>query len=254
MIVNFDYRFCLEFDEYVTSHYFSLKVTPRSAPFYRIINMETNDNLYHTKDGYGNIISFGSIKDEHNIFEINTKGQIEFFDEYYDTQGGSDLSKLYLFESQFIKYSDSFLGFIKNIEYNCNIQSFARYIVNVIFSNFIYQRGVTTTDCTIDTLLTYKKGVCQDFAHLMIAVLRYYGIPARYVSGFVSGEGESHAWVEYFDGTIWRGADPTHNILITKEPYIKVSHGKDAYDTIMNKGVFVGKTTQNLIITASVEQ
>jgi transglutaminase-like putative cysteine protease len=253
MIVNFDYKFCLEFEEPVSNHYFSLKVTPRVTPYYKILNMGTSDNLFHTKDGFGNIISFGSIKEEHTTFEITTSGQIEFFDEYYDIDD-IDLSKLYLYESQFIKYSDSFLGFINNIEYNCDIQKFTKYIVGMIFSSFTYQRGVTTTECTIDTLLIHKKGVCQDFAHLMIAVLRYYGIAARYVSGFVSGEGESHAWVEYFDGKIWRGADPTHNILIAKEPYIKVAHGKDAYDTAMNKGVFVGKTTQNLIITASVEQ
>ncbi len=253
MIVNFDYRFHLEFEELVSNHYFSLKVTPRIAPYYRILNMETSDSLFHTKDGFGNIISFGCVKEEHKSLDISTKGQIEFFDDYYDMDI-IDLSKLYLFESQFIKYSDSFLGFIKNIEYNGDIQKFVQDVVGMIFNNFSYQRGVTTSTCTIDTLLAYRKGVCQDFSHLMIGVLRYYGIPARYVIGFVSGEGESHAWVEYFDGSIWRGADPTHNILITKEPYIKVAQGRDAYDTSMNKGVFVGKTTQNLIITASVEQ
>lgn len=253
MIVNLDYKLCLEFDKAVSNHYFSLKVTPRMTPYYNILGIDTNDNLYYTKDGFGNIIGFGAIKEEHSSLEINTKARIEFFDTYYDVENG-DLSKLYLFESQFIKYSDDFLGFINNIEYNCDIQKFVQDLVGKIFNSFTYQRGITTSECTIDTLLIYKKGVCQDFAHLMIAVLRYYGIPARYVSGFVSGEGESHAWVEYFDGKIWKGADPTHNILITKEPYIKVAHGKDAYDTTMNKGVFVGKTTQNLIVTASVEQ
>lgn len=253
MIVNFDYRFRLEFEELVSNHYFSLKVTPRGTPYYRILNIETSDNLFHTKDGFGNIISFGFMKELHNSLEISTSGHIEFFDDYYDMDD-IDLSKLYLFESQFIKYSDSFLWFIKNIEYNCDIQKFVQGVVNTIFNSFTYQRGITTSECNIDTLLRYNKGVCQDFAHLMIAILRYYGVPARYISGFVSGEGESHAWVEYFDGSIWKGADPTHNILITKEPYIKVAQGRDAYDTSMNKGVFVGKTKQNLVITASVEQ
>lgn len=253
MIVNLNYRFYIEFCEMVSNHYFALRVTPRKTPYYNILEFETNDNLYHTIDGFGNTISFGNIKEGHDFFEINTKATLKFVENYFDFDE-SGLSKFYLFESQFVKYSDKFIEFVKELHYTSDIKKFIANISNIIYETFHYERGVTTTDCTIDTLLKHNKGVCQDFAHLMITTLRYFGIPARYVSGFVKGEGESHAWVEYFDGFFWLGVDPTHNVVITNEPYIKVAHGRDAFDTTMNKGVFVGNGTQRLIITSSVEQ
>ena len=70
-------------------------------------------------------------------------------------------------------------------------------------------------ETTAAEVLERKEGVCQDFAHLMIALCRQRGIPARYVNGFLVGEGETHAWVEIFDGYNWLGFDPTHNCRIS---------------------------------------
>ena len=80
---------------------------------------------------------------------------------------------------------------------------------------------------------------------MLIAYLRDLKIPARYVSGFVTGEGESHAWVEYFNGKIWLGVDPTHNRIIKNEPYIKIAQGRDALDTAINKGSLSAKANSN---------
>ncbi|MCK9336732.1 MAG: transglutaminase family protein [Arcobacteraceae bacterium] len=253
MIVNLAYSFNLTFDKSIQNHYFTLRVTPRATPYYKMYDFETNDYLFHTIDGFGNIISFGDLKGSHTSFGIITKAKFQFTNSYYDTDNIL-FRHLYLSESEFVRFSPLFKDFVKDIENINDLKSFVFSLVNMIFDGFVFERGITSVDSTINTLLEYKKGVCQDFAHLLIAVLRYYRIPARYVSGFVTGEGESHAWVEYFDGQVWLGADPTHNILITNEPYIKIAHGRDAHDTSMNKGVFSGLANQKLSVSTIMEQ
>ena len=93
-----------------------------------------------------------------------------------------------------------------------------------IYNAFDYEAGVTEADSPIDHALETKRGVCQDFAHIMIAICRGWGVPARYVSGYLftdrseggdrSSPDATHAWVEVFLPTLrWVGFDPTNNIL-----------------------------------------
>lgn len=76
-------------------------------------------------------------------------------------------------------------------------------------------------------------GVCQDFAHVMLAACRAEGFLARYVSGMVPGEGETHAWVEVYEDGHWHACDPTFN-KPADEGYIKLAHGHDTNDSAVN--------------------
>ena len=78
-------------------------------------------------------------------------------------------------------------------------------------------------------------------------------IPARYVNGFIEGEGATHAWVEVYDDGAWWGIDPTHNRPI-EWGYIKLSHGRDAEDCPVNRGVFTGAASQTAEIRVIVEE
>ena len=106
-----------------------------------------------------------------------------------------------------------------------------------------YEKGVTTFQTTAEEAMKLKKGVCQDYAHILIALLRMMRIPARYVVGMMIGEGFSHAWVEMEADGRWYGLDPTNDVLVG-ENYIKISHGRDYNDCIVNKGVFTGMASQ----------
>ncbi|MDX2302848.1 MAG: transglutaminase family protein [Microscillaceae bacterium] len=105
-----------------------------------------------------------------------------------------------------------------------------------------YQSGITQADTTAEEAMERKKGVCQDFSHVMIGILRYQHIAARYVSGYLnSGENAAdahlHAWVEvYIPFVGWKGFDPT-NRLMEDEHYIKIAHGKDYLDCQPIKGI-----------------
>lgn len=254
MRINLDYKFSIVFSEPVKEHRFAMRIIPMETCYYDISSFSTNDNFFHVKDGFGNIVSFGDIKEPHNTFEVTLRAEIDFNDIYHEKEGLLPAS-IFLFETRLTHYSVFFEKLLSSLSIpkKYDTEQIVQYVTNWIFDNFIYERGITTVKCGIDTIIEYRKGVCQDFAHLMIAILRYNHIPARYVSGFTIGEGESHAWVEYFDGYLWKGADPTHNLLINYEPYVKIAHGRDAADVAINKGVFIGQASQYMNIQAIVK-
>jgi len=108
---------------------------------------------------------------------------------------------------------------------------------------FEYLPGSTVVSSTLQEILELRVGVCQDFAHVLIALARHLGWPARYVSGYLvpeaESEGYSHAWVEIgsSDGS-WLGLDPTHKAETT-EWHVAVAVGRDYSDVSPLRGVFV---------------
>ena len=116
-----------------------------------------------------------------------------------------------------------------------------------------YQPGLTQSQTTAAEALALGQGVCQDYAHILLALCRAAHIPARYVIVFMEGEGATHAWVEVYDREVWWGIDPTNNRQI-EFGYIKLSHGRDAEDCPVNRGVFTGTATQTAEIRVIVEE
>ncbi len=115
--------------------------------------------------------------------------------------------------------------------------------LNLIVSNSIeYVGGSTTTSTCSREALNQGKGVCQDFAHILISVARMNNLPARYINGFIfddanSGENSTHAWVEVFLKDLgWVGFDPSHKKCID-DKYIRISTGFDFLDASTIKGV-----------------
>jgi transglutaminase-like putative cysteine protease len=132
-----------------------------------------------------------------------------------------------------------------------------------LYRSLDYEPGVTGADSPIDEALTAGRGVCQDFAHIMIAVCRGWGIPARYVSGYLAtnkDEGDrsdpqaTHAWVEVFLPSLrWIGLDPTNNTAAA-ERHIPVAIGRDYSDVPPSRGVFKGDAESQLFVGVSVRQ
>jgi transglutaminase-like putative cysteine protease len=120
-----------------------------------------------------------------------------------------------------------------------------------IHERFEYARDVTLASSPVDEILAQGKGVCQDFAHLMIAVLRSFGVPARYVSGYIhrpNKESQSHAWCEVWIPDVgWVGIDPTNDQLID-ERFVKVALGRDFTDVPPNKGVCRTRGNESIFV------
>jgi len=145
-----------------------------------------------------------------------------------------------------------------NIE-NKSIIEIAQQCNNFVFENFTYTKGITNIETTVDEILTLKKGVCQDFAHILLQLLRTAGIPSRYVSGYICpnesgfrGEGATHAWVEiYSPKQGWLGLDPTNNIW-TMDNHVRLSVGRNFSNCTPIKGTFKGLARQTLSVCVSI--
>jgi len=120
-----------------------------------------------------------------------------------------------------------------------------------IRTHFEYARDVTLASSPIDDVLEQGKGVCQDFTHLMIALLRSFGVPARYVSGYIhrpDKESQSHAWCEVWLPDLgWFGIDPTNDRHVD-ERFVKVAFGRDFTDVPPNKGIYKGAAQETIFV------
>jgi transglutaminase-like putative cysteine protease len=128
-----------------------------------------------------------------------------------------------------------------------------------IFQHFQYIKGITNIETTVDEILQHRAGVCQDFAHVMLQILRSLGVPSRYVSGYICpnkngmrGEGATHAWVEaWIPGHGWAGIDPTNNVWVTNT-HVKLAVGRNFSDCSPVKGTFKGPAKQTLFVHVTV--
>ena len=131
-----------------------------------------------------------------------------------------------------------------------------------ISREFAYDRAVTDVYSAVDEVLALRAGVCQDFAHLFIAVARAMAVPARYVSGYIhspAGGGPSsasHAWAEgWVPGKGWVGFDATHPTRVS-ENHVRLAVGRDYSDAAPTRGIYVGSATGSMNVgvrTRSIE-
>ena len=145
--------------------------------------------------------------------------------------------------------------FLNSIEIDSEDSNFdkATSIMKYVNKNIKYIQGVTDINTNTDDVLHLRCGVCQDFAHLMIGLCRLADVPARYVAGLMIGEGATHVWVEIYDDGIWKGLDPTNNNIVN-DYYIKLSSGRDYGDCVIDKGSFIGSTSQKQKVYVLVEE
>ncbi|MEP7089702.1 MAG: transglutaminase family protein [Nocardioidaceae bacterium] len=136
----------------------------------------------------------------------------------------------------------------------------ARRVCRLVWDQMTYQSGSTQVHGHASDAWAARRGVCQDMAHVAIGALRYAGVPARYVSGYLHPKrdpqvgdtvvGESHAWIEWWDGD-WAGFDATNNI----EPgdrHIVVARGRDYSDVPPLTRIFSGGRTSTMVVEVQV--
>ena len=135
-----------------------------------------------------------------------------------------------------------------------------------IFKQFTYTPGVTDISTPLKKVIAERKGVCQDYAHLMLAICRSYGLPSRYVSGYIEaydpattdpkliGAAASHAWVEVcLPGGYWWGLDPTNNQIVG-ERHVKIAVGRDYHDVAPMRGAYKGAQDQKLDVIVELKR
>jgi transglutaminase-like putative cysteine protease len=135
----------------------------------------------------------------------------------------------------------------------------AQRLTTYVYDRFKYIKGVTSVETTLDEIWKLQAGVCQDFAHILLVLLRQINVPARYVSGYICankngmrGEGATHAWIEAFipfNG--WVGFDPTNNSQVTDQ-HVRLAVGRNFTDCSPVKGTYKGSPDHILEVGVSV--
>jgi transglutaminase-like putative cysteine protease len=165
--------------------------------------------------------------------------------------------------SEFARPTDLLVEFAESLGIGRHLDplSAVRALSEGVFRAFEYRPQSTRVDSPIDDALTSRQGVCQDFAHVMTALVRRLGMPCRYVSGYLfhakgerSAEGATHAWVEaLLPGNGWVGFDPTSN-AIAGPRHVRVAVGRDYADVAPTRGVYKGVASGTLAVAVHVSR
>lgn len=242
-------------DDWQTVDHFLLKVLPAAR-------------LRHHHDFYSNIVHHFEINEPHNSLlveshlRVTTKPRPALGDEATPwplARIGEAVieSRIvdFLQESRFVDLSpeiwrlalDATAGVVDTWQA-------ARAIMGCIHAQFKYESNATSVHTHMRDVLREQRGVCQDFAHVMIGMCRALKIPALYVSGYLATETASatHAWVEVLiPGVGWRGLDPTHN-RHPDEMYVKIAVGRDYADVAPLTGNYKGTTNRNMQVQVNI--
>ncbi len=257
-----------------------VRMQPRSDVHQRCLHFELTTQprarVFAYQDALGNIVHHFDIPSRHTRLAITAEAVVEMTAPPVipNRLGGDAWAELdSLVETG--EYVDS-LGSSRFLSDSALLGSFAnelrwrragdplpalRRLTSQLFDAFDYAPRSTRVDSPIDEALRTRAGVCQDFAHIMIALVRTLGIPCRYVSGYLSpspdssdrsAEGATHAWVEACLPQIgWVGFDPTNNVLAA-ERHIRVAVGRDYADVPPTRGVFHGEAGSELAVSVNV--
>lgn len=259
--LNYEYKMIIKYSTSVDRCYFTLKSIPADDFRQRSIAYEISmapETIYsESKDSFGNIQIIGSEKEPHSMFEFKIKGLVEAYPG--NVVGGINTSTIGMYKYPHGKCipGEKITGFAKTIKNDVDDCASEKekclIIMSKLYEKMEYASGSTQVETTAEEAFEGGKGVCQDFSHIFITLLRCFKIPARYVCGLIVGEGESHAWVEASCDNTFIAFDPTHNKEITDE-YIKLGVGRDAADCAINRGVMWGGGAQTQEVSVSVEK
>lgn len=242
---------------------FKLSVTPRAE-------------IVSYRDYLGNIIHHFDIPGHHAQVTLTAEALVDVqppppLPDSLPSAAWAELDRLadegefwdYLRPSRFARPTPSLLELAAELDAarRADPLTVLRQVNQAVYRAFAYAPSSTRVDSPIDEAIAARKGVCQDFTHIMIALVRQLGIPCRYVSGYLfhrredhdrSAEDATHAWLEAFLPEVgWVGLDPTNN-LEAAERHIRVAVGRDYADVPPTRGIFKGDAEHTLSVGVRV--
>jgi len=270
--------------------YNRLCLTPVNAAWHKctssdVLIVPRPDELSTRTDFFGNKLSFFSIYKEHSKLKVSSNSVVEIdkpdmpalaarananwrdvLDRMNTGTNVDHESLQYTLPSAHAPLSDAAKAFATEcFDSSPTLWDACNSLMVKIFTTIEFKPGFTTVNTPVDAVLKHKKGVCQDFAHLMITALRGMGVAARYVSGYIEtlpppgkprmvGADASHAWVSvYFPDVGWVEFDPTNKLMPT-DAHIRVAYGRDYFDVAPIKGIVFNSGAQNLTVKVDVER
>lgn len=255
MVLKYSHITVITFSSLIHAHSFSMRCSPFQNSNQRIIEENVSAiphcSIARNTDSMGSTVDYGYIEDYHDSFAFESRGIISV---------SSHISKesnnpLFFYATPLTSPSSDLIYLAHLLDARAGEEVFIRQASDLIHKHVQYVSGSTDVCTSAEAAFAQGKGVCQDFAHIAICLCRLCGISARYVNGYMLGEGQTHAWVEYFIPSIseWHAYDPTNNRVVD-DSYIKLAQGRDYNDCRTNHGVFRGDVSQTMHVRLSVQE
>lgn len=234
-------------------------------------------------DSFGNVTSYFEIEGKHDVLEVTARSFVEVFATRYPDPATTPAWEVirdacqvemltpgteagaFRFSSPLVPLGSEYAGYaLQDFTPGRPILQGVVALTNRIFKEFKFDPRATDVTTPVSEVFRKRAGVCQDFAHLMLAMLRSLGLPARYISGYLEtlppagqarlvGADASHAWISVYCGeaTGWVDTDPTNNV-IPGERHITVAWGRDFSDVSPLRGVTLGAGGQTMSVSVDV--
>ena len=251
--LNFTFSTKLTFDNYVHDHSIALRCIPPETAAQHIISCELDISpllpTEQTRDAFGNNVTSGYLQKEHRFLDFEVRGAAE-------TDSGKhrrDFMPCYRYQSRLTKPGEKLSAFYKETAAcisDTDTDKRAEYFSQQVYNALSYEKNSTDIKTDAEKAFTQEKGVCQDYAHILISILRADQIPCRYIAGLYNQSGETHAWVEYWTDGGWVGIDPTNNCYVN-DNYLVLSQGRDYSDCSIDRGIMLGAYTRQMQLVSS---
>jgi transglutaminase-like putative cysteine protease len=267
MLLDVEHRFAFGYDAYISESFLELRVQPKTtgeqtvSSFVLAVGPPTRVHRY--VDWNDNVTHHFTITRFHDRIEVASRSLVsthpaarrlaELTDTFPTVDPPYGLLDFLAFGGPVqltpaLRAAHRAAAPPRSVPLGEHVLGLGRYLA----SHFEYQKDVTKYDSTTEHFLKLEAGVCQDFAHLMLGLLRLSGIPCRYVSGYLHVERErreasqSHAWIEFWAPSHgWIPFDPTQDRVID-EHYVVVGHGRHYDDVPPNRGIYRGVARETL--------
>ncbi len=264
MRLRIEHKTKFTYDEPITEAYTEMRLKPSDADGQHCLSFslvtEPRGNVMQYQDRFGNDVRHFDVLMPHQTVSVTAVSEVLTPQRLLLPE--AELTPVdehdYLMPTSYSPLTERLRHFVEPLVIKDDPLRTANTIMEVIFNQFKYEPGATDVKTTADEVLELQRGVCQDFAHVMIAACRWAAIPSRYVSGYlydpklVGDNAASHAWVEVFiPGPGWIAFDPTHNRQQT-DAYVRVGVGQDYADVPPTRGTYKGNCQEKLDVKVSV--
>jgi transglutaminase-like putative cysteine protease len=267
MLLDVEHRFAFEYDTYISESFMELRVQPKTTGDQTVnafvLSVGPPARVYRYLDWNGNVTHHFTITRFHDRIEVSSRSVVSThpsvpalpsLTEPLPQRDPPYALLDFVALGGPVPLTPALRAVHKEVapSRGMGVGEHVAQLGQHLAERFEYQKNVTTFDSTTEDFLQLGAGVCQDFAHLMLGLLRLSQVPCRYVSGYLHLEGQrrepsqSHAWIEFWTASHgWIPFDPTHNRVVD-ERYVVVGHGRHYDDVPPNKGIFRGVAVETL--------
>ncbi|HLF29043.1 MAG TPA: transglutaminase family protein [Anaerolineae bacterium] len=262
MHLKIEHTTTFSYDQPISEAYTEVRLRPLDGGGQRCLafalNIEPRDEVLQYTDRYGNDVRHFDLLQSHA--QLTVIAASEVLTPAAFLPNGAELEPLdvydYLSATRYAPFAPALVEFAAAQGGSADALDSALALMHAIHGGLVYEKGATDVTTTAEQALALGRGVCQDFAHILLAACRCRNIPARYVSGYLYNNGRSaasHAWVDvYVAGRGWVSLDPTHD----REPtdhYVRVAVGRDYADVPPTRGVFKGSAKEQLAVDVIIQ-